>query len=476
MNRLLSLLLFVTLQCLATTAPAQPNAPAGSASGPTDMAKGNGPAGMAKTKDVSTYDLLIFQDKNIGKDITRKYSAQLEGLSQDVRRGYLMDLFGQSLAAAKQVASTSLVSLVSTGISMIGEMVKSKKGDWRTAVARENVFVKTLPMMENIEDFYSDVSFSGALDPSSLSFNGFGCLQKRDNDTVLYMVCHLDTTEYGVGRILRHSKFEMTLDTLVFNPYKCDLPNDSTMPYSRRDPFSFSTRTNLNLQISLNVMSSWINQAIQLQRDQTLGQFVVNVPINENTLCADSIFRFYRGSTKNKAMCDITGESFIVPRSYIGVRDANGKFHDAWGTGQYKMSMTLRETCSNTDAFDRNWKADWKARKSKKGHKLDIGKAMRQLWDANGSKWIMSIVEAPANMLTQDFLSKIGFVQSQAMGSASAAMGANAAMGASSAAGNASANAGAPGNTGAPGNAGAAGNTGVPGGAAGQNPAPQGAR
>lgn len=417
MNRILSLLLFATLQCLATTALAQPKGPA---------ATPNPPASMAKGKDVSTYDLLIFQDKNIGMDITRKYSAQLEGLSQDMSRGYLMDLLGQGLTAAKKVASTSLMGLVSTGVNMLGDMVRSKKNDWRAAVARENVFVKTLPMMENIEDFYSDVSFAGALDPSSLSFNGFGCLQKRDNDTVLYMVCHLDTTEYGVGRILKHSKFELTLDTLVFNPYKCDLPNDSTLPYSRRMPFSFSTRTNLNLQISLNVMSSWINQAIQLHRDQSLGQFFVNVPINENTLDADSVFRFYRGSSRNKAMCDITGESFIVPRSYIGVRDANGNFHDAWGTGQYKMSMTLRETCSSTEAFDKNWKADWKARKMNKSHKVDFGRAMRQLWDTNGSKWIMSIVEAPAKMLTQDFLTTIGFLQPQAMGaSVGATMGAS---------------------------------------------------
>lgn len=424
MNRILSLLLLVTLQCLATTTVAQPKAPAATA---------NSHANMAKGKDVSTYDLLVFQDKNIGKDITRKYGAQLEGLRQDMSRGYLSNLLGQGLTAAKKAASTSLMGLVSTGVNMIGDMVRSKKNDWRAAVARENVFVKTLPMMENIEDFYSDVSFAGALDPSSLSFNGFGCLQKRDNDTVLYMVCHLDTTEYGVGRILKHSKFELTLDTLVFNPYKCDLPNDSTMPYSMRVPFSFTNRDNLNLQISLNVMSSWINQAIQLHRDQTLGQFFVNVPINENTLDADSVFRFYRGSSNNKAVCDITGESFIVPRSYIGVRDANGRFHDAWGTGQYKMSMTLRETCSNTEAFDKNWKADWKARKMNKGHKVDFGRAMRQLWDANGSKWVMSIVEAPAKMLTQDFLATIGFLQPQAMSAAAMGATAGAAMGAAGA-------------------------------------------
>lgn len=429
MNRILSLLLLVTLQCLATTTVAQPKAHAATA---------NAHANMAKGKDVSTYDLLVFQDKNIGKDITRKYGAQLEGLRQDMSRGYLSNLLGQGLTAAKKAASTSLMGLVSTGVNMIGDMVRSKKNDWSAAVARENVFVKTLPMMENIEDFYSDVSFAGALDPSSLSFNGFGCLQKRDNDTVLYMVCHLDTTEYGVGRILKHSKFELTLDTLVFNPYKCDLPNDSTMPYSMRVPFSFTNRDNLNLQISLNVMSSWINQAIQLHRDQTLGQFFVNVPINENTLDADSVFRFYRGSANNKTVCDITGESFIVPRSYIGVRDANGRFHDAWGTGQYKMSMTLRETCSNTEAFDKNWKADWKARKLNKGHKVDFGRAMRQLWDANGSKWVMSIVEAPAKMLTQDFLTTIGFLQPQAMGSASMGATAGATMGASGAAAGAS--------------------------------------
>lgn len=139
MNRILSLLLLVTLQCLATTTVAQPKAPAATA---------NSHANMAKGKDVSTYDLLVFQDKNIGKDITRKYGAQLEGLRQDMSRGYLSNLLGQGLTAAKKAASTSLMGLVSTGVNMIGDMVRSKKNDWRAAVARENVFVKTLPMME----------------------------------------------------------------------------------------------------------------------------------------------------------------------------------------------------------------------------------------------------------------------------------------------------------------------------------------
>lgn len=54
MNRILSLLLLVTLQCLATTTVAQPKAHAATA---------NAHANMAKGKDVSTYDLLVFKTR-----------------------------------------------------------------------------------------------------------------------------------------------------------------------------------------------------------------------------------------------------------------------------------------------------------------------------------------------------------------------------------------------------------------------------
>ncbi len=119
-------------------------------------------------------------------------------------------------------------------------------------------------LIENIDDFYTNISDAGALDPSGMSFNGFACLQQRGNDTVLYLVCQLDTSEAALSQILFHSKFQLKLDTLIFNPRLCNLPNDESRCFSERKPFSFDERGNISLSIDISITSSWINQAIQV--------------------------------------------------------------------------------------------------------------------------------------------------------------------------------------------------------------------
>lgn len=372
-------------------------------------------AGKFSPSDLSTYNILVFQDKNVGRDISDKYSEQIEGLSGDANRGFLSSLFSSMLTTSKQTASTGITGLVATGVSYIGNLVRSKKNDWRQVVTRENRFEKTLTMLENLDDFYGDISLAGALDPSSLAFNGIGCLQQRGQDTVFYVVCHLDTTDYGIKRILHHSKFELTLDTLVFNPTLCDLPNDSIHAFSQRQKFSFNNSKNLNLLVDMDITSSWINQAIQVYNDCPLGHFSIEVPLNENSLDADGLFRYYRGAT-NKQECDIVGECFIVPRSYVGVRDSEGRFHDAWGTGQYKVRLKLSESCDISPELEQNWKADWKRRKQANRTKVSFARRMQQYWDANGSKWVTNLIEIPASALTSymaNEINKIGPEQQQ---------------------------------------------------------------
>lgn len=396
--------LFFSLSCYL---PAQPAPSVGSPGAKPETKAGQ----TSSSPDIARYTIIGFQDKNVGEGISRKYEVQLEGLSQDASRGYLGSLFGQFLGATKSLVSTNVTGLVTSGIGMISELVRSKKDDWRKVVAAENRFTKTLTMLENVEDFYADISLTGALDPSSIAFNGIGCLQTRGRDTVLYISCRLDTTEQGVARILRHSKFQLVLDTLIFNPSLCDLPNDSTRPFSQRQRFSFANRSRVSLGIKMDITSSWINQAIQVYNDHPLGSFSISVPIDSASLDADSVFRFRRGGNNRLQGCSVSGECFIVPRSYIGVRDGNGVFHDAWGTGQYKVRMTLTEACGTTPSFERNWKADWKRRKRSKRESTNFGRVMKQTWNANGSKWVATLIEAPATMLTNDFLDLAGMSQ-----------------------------------------------------------------
>lgn len=365
--------------------------------------------GNFSSQDITRYNIMVFQNNEIANKIRDKWEMQVQGLeNRGASRGFLDDVYGVTKNSTFGLMSTGVTGMVSTGVNLLGNMLKSKKGEWKQIIQNENRFEKTLFMLENLNDFYSNISTTGALDPNFMSFNGFGCLQMRGNDTILYIACHLDTTEIALSHILRHSKFKLKLDTLIFNPSKCNLPNDSALHFSERQPFSFTQRKDLNLRIDINVTSSWINQAIQVYNDQKLGRFYLQFPIQEKYLDTDSIFRYYRGISREIAGCEILGDCFIVPRSYIGVRDNYGNFHDAWGTGQYKLSMTIKETCNITPEFEQNWKTDWKRRKKSQPGSFNIVQEIRQTWNKNASQWIVTILEAPANYATQEMLQSIG--------------------------------------------------------------------
>lgn len=361
--------------------------------------------------DVANYRIMVYQDAHVSARLKEKWSEQVENLAGgQARRGFLGDLFAVTKNSSYGLLTTGVTGLVTSGVNLVGNLFKSKKNEWRQVVQKENRFEKQLMMLENLDDFYSELSTSGAMDPGSMTFNGFGCLQKRGNDTVLYVSCHLDTTEVAFSRILRHSKFELTLDTLVFNPVKCDLPNDSSSLYSERPAFSFEQRQDLNLRIDVDVLSSWINQAVQVYNEQPLGHFYIQTPIDKSRLDTDGVFRYVRGRSGSDRVCDIVGECFIVPRSYMGVRDASGNFHDAWGTGQYKLRMSIKETCNITPAFESDWKTDWRRRKRKERRPFDLVRSIRQVWDKNAGQWVVTILEAPASYATQEMFQSLGLV------------------------------------------------------------------
>ncbi len=131
-----------------------------------------------------------------------------------------------------------------------------------------------------------------------------------------------------------------------------------------------------------------------------MGDFSIKVPIIKENLDSDSTFRFIAGKQGNAGICQIAGDCFIVPRSYIGVRDSQGIYHDAWGTGQYKVAMTVKEICGITSEFEKNWKTDWKSR-PKTPLKHNMIRTIKQIWDENSNSWICTLTEAPANYTKQ---------------------------------------------------------------------------
>ncbi len=366
-------------------------------------------------QDVTSYQVVVYQNDDNGEKFTEQWSQQLDGLTRNnTERGFLGDLFTVTKATGAGLITGQVTSLITTGVAAIGELTKSRKNKWQNVMKKANTFETTLMMLQNLEDFYSAMSTTSAMDPSAMSFDGIGCLQMRGRDTVLYLSCHLDTSVVAMSRIFRHSKFQLRLDTLVFNPVLCDLPNDSALKYSQRQHFDFDQRENLRLRIDMAVTSSWINQAIQVVNDQPLGRFNIVVPIEKQALDADGVFRYFRGSPYNKVKnCSVTGECFIVPRSYVGVRDDEGNFHDAWGTGQYKVTMTLKETCTIAPKYlkGKKWREDYREYKRKTGDTFSLRKVTRsvsQYWDKNKGQWVTTFLDAPAQYIANQGLEDLG--------------------------------------------------------------------
>lgn len=319
--------------------------------------------------------------------------------------------------------------ILGTGINLLVKAFTQKKenqANWLYTIQKEMTYTRNLPMQTEIADFYRNTSSLGAMDPEGMMFNGLGCRQYityKDDDgevkkiLVFEIACSLDDSQRGKQRILHHGKFEIKVDSIRFNPYLCDLPNDSLnarqVNESLRIPFDFERRKNLTFRLNANITSSWMNEAIEIFKEQSLGQFQVEFTIPDTTVL-DSVGKWKGYYTYNstsvadienpKKNVKVSGECFIVPRSFIGNYKEGDETTPSttplWGTGQYRVDMQITETCQMNEKFyDSNdrWKEEWKQiKKRKKCSPSFINTIIEQTkneFDWNNHKWIYTILD-----------------------------------------------------------------------------------
>ena len=225
------------------------------------------------------------------------------------------------------------------------------------------------------------------------------------NDTLFYVSLHIDRTK--LYRIINHSKFELVLDTLILSPKRSNLPNTQL-----NIPYSFEERKDFTLSMDITISSSWMNEVVQLQKNVELGQFNINIPVDPSLLGADGFLRYTRQADAAPRY-KVTGECFIVPRSYMGFRDEKENFKDSWGTGEYKLSIDLKESCDVTEQYRANWKADYKHRKEMTKKNLSLLErtwqvVSKQDWNEITHSWVITTLQAPADIISNDFINKLG--------------------------------------------------------------------
>lgn len=347
------------------------------------------------------YQTFIYTSDELADEIA-KQSEEL-GTS----RGYLGDLFNASKEAGKGMTSGYVTSFIDLGVNAIGALLTRNsrlKEEWEETVKQENVYQTQISTVSEVNDFYKQTSFDGAMDPKGMRFDGIGCLRKENKDTVFYISCHIDRSK--INRIINHSKFELVLDTLIISPTHSNLPNSSL-----DIPFSFEERKNFTLSMNIKLLSSWMNEIVQLQKNQELGEFSINIPVDQSVLDNKGYLRYVRNANDAPAY-KVLGESFIVPRSYMGYRDENDNYKNSWGTGEYKLDITLKETCDVTDQYRSKWKEDRKRRKEMQPKEKFFASSWQtisnQRWDELTKSWVITTLKAPASIITKDVIDKLG--------------------------------------------------------------------
>ena len=352
---------------------------------------------MAQTEEYQTF---IYTSDDLAQEIQQQSSERGS-------RGYLADLFNASKESVKGIGAGYITSFIDLGVNAIGALFTRNsrmKQQWEEIVKAENVYQTQISTVSEINDFYKETSFDGAMDPKGMRFDGIGCLRKVDNDTIFYISCHIDRSK--INRIINHSKFELVLDTLIVSPTHSNLPNTYL-----DIPYSFEERQNFTLSMNIKLTSSWMNEIVQLQKNQELGEFSINIPVDEKVLDSKGFLHYVREKDV-QPVYKVIGESFIVPRSYMGYRDADDNFKNSWGTGEYKLSIELKETCDVTQKYRENWKQDQKRRKEMKSKENLLTRSWQvvsnQRWDELTQSWVITTLKAPAGIITKDVIEKLG--------------------------------------------------------------------
>lgn len=356
--------------------------------------------GVQETK----YTTFVYTSNELANEISKMNGER------DASRGYLGDLFDASKNSMKGIAGGYVTSFFDLGVNAIGSLFtrnSRRKKAWEEEVKKENVFQTVINSVSEMSDFYDDTSFDGAMDPKGMRFDGIGCLRTEGRDTMFYVSCHIDRSK--IHRIINHSKFELVLDTLIVSPRHSNLPN------TRLDiPYSFEDRKNFTLAMDIAITSSWMNEIVQLQKDQELGLFHINIPVDQKVLGKDGFLRYARRADEAPRYA-VVGECFIVPRSYMGFRDDKDNFKDCWGTGEYKLTVIIKETCDVTDQYRARWKEDYKHRRrlAKVGKHQTLAEQTWQMissqkWDELAQSWVITTLKAPASKLSSDLINQLG--------------------------------------------------------------------
>lgn len=319
-------------------------------------------------------------------------------------------LTGMLVSAGTSVLS-SVIDIIATEVVNLANYRKNQKQAWMRMIQNECSYSDSISSIRGLQDFYSETSRFGALDPSNINFDGISVQGMYSGKEVLYLSCHIDTTR--LDHLFQHSKFYLVVDTICFHPYSCHLPNLSAngirlfpgMQTERDNRFSYDERERLTIGMEVSLSSSWVNEAVMVQRDVELGTFKLQFTIPSGT----EVYSYSRRAIENNRcriaanpdlsgqldtnFVNIMGDCFVVPRSFMPISGSERM----WGTGEYNMKVKFSETChfvsdENRNPKMKNWHQDYKQLRSMQNKSSEFVEYFQTLWQQNGNNMIKTMV------------------------------------------------------------------------------------
>lgn len=354
--------------------------------------------------------------------------SRLKGTDED--RGIIADIG----SAVGMGLVSGLVEAVVSETYNLAQYRKKQKQEWMRMIQNENNFTDSITSIKGLKDFYSSSSHIGALDPSNINFDGIEIRGMRNGQQVIYMSCSIDRDK--LDNMFQHSKFNLVLDSLAFNPYICHLPNvtangirtmkeikkgkasvvgDTILrPGTGGNGFSFDERNNLRVAIDFSIYSSWINQAVQVHKNVELGKFNFTISIPENTL---GTYTYSRLKIMNEAkklpenertmflqnnLVTIEGDSFVVPRSFMPLDTGQ----PMWGTGEYNIKVKVRESCQFADNSEKakHWHEDYKRLRQMQNRSGEVQEYFKTLWNQYGNTLVKTSYKTALSTTANDLL------------------------------------------------------------------------
>lgn len=360
-------------------------------------------------------------------------------VNESTSRGLFTAVAASYLSSVAQKTVNATSNLLSLGVSYLAELIRKPSKDFQSWSEQKRIqctYTKDLSSNETIDDFYYRPSVNGALDPRDLKFKGFSCANFiemansvedcRMGQDVFYISCKLRTDSLGISHMINHSKFLLEVDSLLFNPTYCNVPNtNQKQPLER---FSFEKYTDLKLKLKVKLFSSWINEAIMVTSDCQLGEFEIDVAVKPEVLQKrgeDNLFVYGPNCPDNKDLICVTGDSFIVPRSFVGT-----SAEPVWGTGQYRLAIEVSQSCllnaeyyiddeyidivevgngkavnfANLPGYkvwDKAiWKEEWRMMNKRKKSDSFLSNAWKEIKTAYiGTNWVKELVDPAATVL-----------------------------------------------------------------------------